>query len=194
MKLLDLPLLVCASTIVWIMQSMLIECTTSYQRKHLTWIIVLSQHAVGSTERDCSVVNMIKALVHLSFLTTSCSCTKCPDGDKNWWKFVAIVFIALTIFYSIIVIFKINVTSSRLHGVIRFSQTISVPALILLFQILVLMWVLYNPCMVLTYIIAFYPLVLVFISYYMIVLYYNNYKGYISPMPPRVLFDLRLIW
>ena len=48
-------------------------------------------------------------------------------------------FYCSQIFYSIIVIFKINVTSSRLHGVIWFSQTISVPALILLFQILVLM-------------------------------------------------------
>ena len=41
------------------------------------------------------------------------SCVKCPDGHKNWWKFI-----------------DINVTTSRLRGVVWFSQVLSAPALV----------------------------------------------------------------
>ena len=57
------------------------------------------------------------------------SCVKCPDGHKNWWKFVLAGFVPLTFFYFIVVMFKINVTSSRLHGVVWFGQALSSPVL-----------------------------------------------------------------
>ena len=63
-------------------------------------------------------------------LSYSLSCVRCPNGHKNWWKFVLAGFVPLTFFYVFIVIFNINVTSSRLHGVVWFSQTLSTPALI----------------------------------------------------------------
>ena len=53
-----------------------------------------------------------------------------PDGHKNWWKFILVGFMPLTFFYFFVVIFKINVTSSRLHGVVWFSQVITMPAFI----------------------------------------------------------------
>ena len=62
-------------------------------------------------------------------LSYNLSCVNCTDGYKNWWKFAVIGFVPLTFFYLFVVIFKINVTSSRLHGVVWFSQTISVPPL-----------------------------------------------------------------
>ena len=55
---------------------------------------------------------------------------ECPDGHKNWWKFILAGFIPLTAFYIFILAFNINVTSSHLHGVIWYSQAISMPALI----------------------------------------------------------------
>ena len=57
------------------------------------------------------------------------SCVKCPDGHKNWWKFVLAGFVPLTFFYFIVVMFKINVTSSHLHGVVWFGQALSSPVL-----------------------------------------------------------------
>ena len=58
------------------------------------------------------------------------SCVECPDGHKNWWKFILVAFIPLTFFYFFVVVFNINVTSSRLHGVVWFSQFVSAPELI----------------------------------------------------------------
>ena len=57
------------------------------------------------------------------------TCIKCPHGRANWWKFVLSAFLPLTIFYFIVVFFKINTTSSHLHGFIYYSQAISMPAL-----------------------------------------------------------------
>ena len=58
------------------------------------------------------------------------SCVECPDGHKNWWKFILVAFVPLTFFYFFVVVFNINVTSSRLHGVVWFSQAISAPSLV----------------------------------------------------------------
>ena len=62
-------------------------------------------------------------------LSYNLSCVRCPDGHKNWWKFVLVGLISLTFFYCFVVIFNINVTSSRLHGVVWFSQVLSTPAM-----------------------------------------------------------------
>ena len=63
-------------------------------------------------------------------LSYSLSCVRCPDGHKNWWKFILAGFVPLTFFYFFIVVFNINVTSSRLHGVVWFSQALSSPAFV----------------------------------------------------------------
>jgi hypothetical protein len=63
-------------------------------------------------------------------LSYNLSCVKCPNGHKNWWKFVVFAFIPLTVFYIFIMFFNLNVTSSRLHGFILFSQALSTPALV----------------------------------------------------------------
>ena len=50
-----------------------------------------------------------------------------PRWKKNWWKFILAGFVPLTFFYMFIVVFNINVTSSRLNGVVLFSQVFSIP-------------------------------------------------------------------
>ena len=62
-------------------------------------------------------------------LSYNLSCVKCPDGHKNWWKFFLVAFVPLTFFYFFVVLFNINITSSRLHGVVWFGQALSTPAL-----------------------------------------------------------------
>ena len=66
-------------------------------------------------------------------LSYNMTCVECPDGHKNWWKVVLAGFIPLVVFYFIMVMFNINVTSSRLHGVVLFSQAISMPAMTRIF-------------------------------------------------------------
>ena len=63
-------------------------------------------------------------------LSYNLSCVECPDAHKNWWKFILVAFVPLTFFYFFIVLFNINVTSSRLHGVVIFSQALSMPAFV----------------------------------------------------------------
>ena len=63
-------------------------------------------------------------------LSYNLSCVECPDGHKNWWKFALIGFVPLTFLYFIAIFFNINVTSSRLHGYVLFSQALSTPAFI----------------------------------------------------------------
>ena len=63
-------------------------------------------------------------------LSYNLSCVKCPDGHKNWWKFILAGFVPLTFFYFFVVIFNINVTTSRLHGVVWYSQVVSTPTLV----------------------------------------------------------------
>ena len=63
-------------------------------------------------------------------LSYDLSCVECPDGHKNWWKFILIGFVPLTVFYLFIVVFNINVTSSRFHGVVWYSQFMSTPAFV----------------------------------------------------------------
>ena len=63
-------------------------------------------------------------------LSYNLSCVKCQDGHKNWWKFILVAFVPLTLLYFVVVLFNINVTSSRLHGVVWFSQALSTPAMI----------------------------------------------------------------
>ena len=57
-------------------------------------------------------------------------CVDCPEGHKNWWKFVVLGFIPLTFFYLFITFFNINVTSSQLHGAVLVCQAVSMPALV----------------------------------------------------------------
>ena len=63
-------------------------------------------------------------------LSYNLSCVKCPNGNRNWWKFILAGFGPLTFFYFFMVLLNINVTSSHLHGVVWFSHALSVPALI----------------------------------------------------------------
>ena len=137
-------------------------------------------------------------------LSYNLSCVKCPDGHKNWWKFILVAFVPLTFFYFFIVLFNINVTFSRLHGVVLFCQTMTTPAFVrliflafrnshqrLLIGVKVYLffcsfWNLdllrsFTPdiclnittlqALALDYLLAFYPFVLILISYIFIHLY-----------------------
>ena len=63
-------------------------------------------------------------------LSYNLSCIPCANGQNNWWKFILVGFLPLTLFYIFIVLFNVNVTSSRLHGVVWASQVISMPTFV----------------------------------------------------------------
>ena len=57
------------------------------------------------------------------------NCVQCPNGWSNLWKFVMVAFLPLTVFYFIILLFRVNATSSQLHGFVYCCQGIAFPAL-----------------------------------------------------------------
>ena len=52
------------------------------------------------------------------------SCVECPEGSRNWWKFILAAFGPLTLFYFFILFFQVNVVSSSLHAVLFYSQAV----------------------------------------------------------------------
>ena len=57
------------------------------------------------------------------------NCVECPNGKSNWWKFALAAFLPLTFWCIIVLLFRISVTSSQLHGFVFCVQGISVPAI-----------------------------------------------------------------
>ena len=56
------------------------------------------------------------------------ACVECDDDRGNWVAFFALATVPSTFFFFLVIIFRINITSSYLHGFVLFSQGISFPA------------------------------------------------------------------
>ena len=63
------------------------------------------------------------------------TCVTCPEGNLNLWKYFLFSLAPLTVFYFLVVFFKINTTSSHLHGYIIFAQALAMPQFARLFVI-----------------------------------------------------------
>lgn len=63
------------------------------------------------------------------------NCVKCPNSKSNWWKFLMVAFLPLTIFYFIVLLCRVNVTSSNLYGFVWYSQMVYTPRLARIFII-----------------------------------------------------------
>jgi hypothetical protein len=138
------------------------------------------------------------------------TCIRCPNARWNWVWYIMAAYLPLTLFYFVILLFKVNITSSHLFAAVYYCQTMSMPLLMrIIFSIvgqqvsssfltaakvcfsLYGIWNLdffrlfYSemclgtgvlPTLALDYIIAFYPLLLMVISYLLIALYDKNYR------------------
>lgn len=56
------------------------------------------------------------------------TCVQYHQGNIDWLKYVCAAFLPLTLFYFIILLFKVSIASSNLHGFVLYSQAISIPA------------------------------------------------------------------
>ena len=57
-------------------------------------------------------------------------CVKCNNYNNGWIKFIAAAFLPLTIFYTIVIMFRISVTSSSLNAFVMVSQIAASPPVI----------------------------------------------------------------
>ena len=56
------------------------------------------------------------------------TCILCPHANRNWWRYVIAAYLPLTLFYIIILFFKINILSSHLFAIVVVSQIVTPPA------------------------------------------------------------------
>ena len=54
---------------------------------------------------------------------------------STWWKYIAVAFLPLTVFYIVVVTFRISTTSPALNGFVLVSQTVSSPIVIRGFEL-----------------------------------------------------------
>ena len=55
------------------------------------------------------------------------NCIQCPNGKANWWKYLLAAYLPLTIFYLVVLLFKINAASSSLYPFVFYAQMVSAP-------------------------------------------------------------------
>ena len=55
---------------------------------------------------------------------------QCTNGKSNWWKYVLSAYLLLTLFYFVILCFKISIHSSHIQGYIIYSQIFAWPPFI----------------------------------------------------------------
>ena len=65
------------------------------------------------------------------------TCVHCEKGNANLWKYFVFSLAPLTCFYFIILFFKVNTTTSHLHGYVAFAQVIALPQYARLFIIII---------------------------------------------------------
>ena len=84
------------------------------------------------TEKLCSICADGKEGV--SVFSTTYNCIECTKPVTSWLKFFAVTFLPLTIFFIIVVVFQVGVTSAQVNGYIFFSQIITIPLEVLILQ------------------------------------------------------------
>ena len=76
------------------------------------------------TGKLCSICTNDTAI---SVFSGTYDCIECNEAVTNWLIYIAVTFLPLTIFFVIIVIFQVGVTSPQANGYIFFSQIITIP-------------------------------------------------------------------
>ena len=78
------------------------------------------------------------------------TCILCPHSGWNWLRYMIAAYLPLTLFYVMILFFKLNVTSSYLLAVVVYCQSLSIPA----FSRLIMSVIVYNTNLPLSFITA----------------------------------------
>ena len=143
---------------------------------------------------------------YISAYSYNSNCTHCHHVIWNWFRYIMAAYLPLTLFYFVVLFFKVNVVAGSLHAVVLSSQIMSIPQLcrdlllsldgtpVIAVKVILSLYGVWNldffrpfysdlclgigilPTLALDYVIAVYPLLLMIISYLLIVLYDRNYR------------------
>ena len=88
----------------------------------------LNDTMCGRLNRDGRMCGKCKKDFSPLVYTYDFDCIRCPNSKyNNWFKFFAIAFIPLTVFYFIVILFRINATNPYLYGFVTLNQAIGSP-------------------------------------------------------------------
>ena len=82
----------------------------------------------GSTHHDGDLCGRCEDGHYLMAYSYNLSCVRCENAHRNWLLYFAVGYGPLTLFYFLVVFFKLSVNTSSLHGFIFVSQAFSMPA------------------------------------------------------------------
>ncbi len=87
----------------------------------------LNKAMCGSYQRTGILCGRCMNGTYLRTYSYDMSCIKCGNSVLNWLKYIVVAYVPLTIFFFIVIIFRINIPSSQVHGFVLFSQILSSP-------------------------------------------------------------------
>ena len=166
----------------------------------------LNSWMCGSLNRDSTLCGRCANTYYPMAFSYNISCVKCQQTYLNYLELGLYIFLPLTVYCIIIMMFNISIMSSVMHGFIFFCQIISVPAMLrvialangsnrsLIMKICSTFFTLWNldilrgvspnfcihddfwRILMLDLVIGLYPLMLVIVTHFIIILYDKRYR------------------
>ena len=87
----------------------------------------LNEGVCGHYNRDGQLCGECKDTFAPPVYSYDVSCVECKNHHSNWLKFIAISFFPLTIFWFVVIVFRISATSGHLNAFIFISQILTSP-------------------------------------------------------------------
>ena len=87
-------------------------------------------YSVDTCIEKVDFVENVKTTILFQSTLTAWGCVQCKSFKYGWIKFITVAFIPLTVFYILVIIFRISATLSTLNGYVLVNQIIATPAVI----------------------------------------------------------------
>lgn len=93
----------------------------------------LSEYVCGRLNREGQLCGRCKKGYALPVYSYNLACIECTDkhsGTMSWLKYVTMSFAPLTVFYAVVLTFRISANSGTMNGFVIIAQTLSIPTLL----------------------------------------------------------------
>ena len=90
----------------------------------------LTSFQCGSKNRRGQLCGQCEENYTLPLYSYNLKCFKCNHSHYGWIKYIAAAFLPLTVFYVLVIVFRISATSSKLNGFVLVSQLYATPAIV----------------------------------------------------------------
>ncbi len=90
----------------------------------------LNDYMCGTLNREGLLCGQCKSGFSPAVFSLDYSCLRCTDGAMNWAIFLSVTLLPTTVFFLLVIIFRINANAPPLSAFVLFSQLSSSPDLI----------------------------------------------------------------